>query len=253
MVDEIVPPGGVWRLLIDHVNYPDLGSDVSIGDTVTTAWGTPITATITDIIEEPGDQWKIHVAQNITAGFDDGPQLVTVGTGTKTWTFDTDGDLYIPPGSTIRDSMTGDNLLAAAGQSAIVISATAPASSTLWYNSTDGRTYVKYNNVWTDANPPVVAPVSTYLSGLTIDEQTISSVDSANPDVKIAGNLLPDSDLTYDLGSATNQWNSLHVKSSTIYMSGRALSLTSEGLKVDGGAAISVLDGGVASTWLLPV
>jgi len=33
------------------------------------------------------------------------------------WRFDTDGDLYIPPGKTIRDSMTGDDLLNGSGTS----------------------------------------------------------------------------------------------------------------------------------------
>jgi hypothetical protein len=168
---------------------------------------------------------------------------IRISTGdNNNWQFNDLGQIQFPDATIQTTAWTG-----------IGVGATAPANNALWYNSTDGRTYLKYNNTWVDANPPVVAPVSTYLSGLTIDEQTISSVDSANPDVKIGGNLLPDSDLTYDLGSATNQWNSLHIKDTTIYMSGRALSLTSEGLKVDGGAAISVLDGGVAATWLLPV
>ena len=247
-VDELVPPGGVWRLFIDDGVYPNLGDIVQIGDTVTTAWGTPITATITEINQLDGE-WRVQVAQDITVGFDDGPQTVTFSSvANKTWTFGQAGGLQFPDGTTQTTAFTGQQ-----ENTAISISASAPGSGTLWYNSTDGRTYVKYNNVWTDANPPVVAPASTYLSGLTIDEQTISSVDHANPDVKIGGNLLPDQDLTYDLGSPTNQWNSLHIKDTTIYMSGRALSLTSEGLKVDGGAAISVLDGGVANTWLLPV
>jgi hypothetical protein len=171
------------------------------------------------------------------------------GEAIKRWKFKTNGGLQFPDG-TIQAT-------AYSSIYAYTVSATPPVeANNLWFNTVDGRMYVNIydeGTLWVDANPPVVPPVSTYLSGLTIDEQTISSVDSANPDVKIGGNLLPDQDLTYDLGSPTNQWNSLHVKSSTIYMSGRALSLTSEGLKVDGGAAISVLDGGVAATWLIPV
>jgi hypothetical protein len=112
-VDELVPPGGVWRLFIDEGEYPTLGTTVQIGDTVTTSWGTPITATITDIQQD--GNWQIHVDQDITAGFDsyDTVTFSTVVT-TKTWTFGTDGDLYIPPGKTIRDAMSGDNLLGGA-------------------------------------------------------------------------------------------------------------------------------------------
>jgi len=228
-----------FTLTIDLEGYIFDGATITVTDNgviedshVHLVAGNPAT---TDIYLGDDDQY-VKIEKN------GGDVVIGTGTNTNHWRFGDNGALTFPDATVQTTAYTG-----------AVISDTAPSSNALWYNSTDGRTYVKYNNVWTDANPPVVAPVSTYLSGLTIDEQTISSVDSASPDVKIAGNLLPDSDLTYDLGSATNQWNSLHVKSSTIYMSGRALSLTSEGLKVDGGAAISVLDGGVAATWLLPV
>ena len=98
-VDELVPPGGVWRLFIDHEDYPNLGSAVSVGDTVTTSWGTPITATITDVVEEPGNWWKIHVAQDITAGFLDEGETVSFGLpsgGSHVWRFGTDGALTAP-------------------------------------------------------------------------------------------------------------------------------------------------------------
>jgi hypothetical protein len=97
-VDELVPPGGVWRVFIDHETYPNLGSAVSVGDTVTTSWGTPITATITDVVEEPGNWWKIHVAQDITAGFLDEGETVSFGASgdSHVWRFGTDGDLTIP-------------------------------------------------------------------------------------------------------------------------------------------------------------
>ena len=39
------------------------------------------------------------------------------GGNSHNWRFDTDGDLYIPPGKTIRDAMTGDDLLNSSGTS----------------------------------------------------------------------------------------------------------------------------------------
>jgi hypothetical protein len=174
------------------------------------------------------------------------------------WAVDSEGNLVTERFNNDSDLPSGD-IVDQDGNSIIraAISTTAPGAwakeGHQWYNTEDGRTYIKVNNTWVDANPPVVAPVSTYLSGLTIEEQTISPVDYTDPNVKIAGNLLPDEDLSYDLGSITNQWSSLYIKSSTIYMSGRAVSLTDEGLKVDGQAPVTVLDGGHADTWLLPV
>jgi hypothetical protein len=105
-VDELVPPGGVWRFFIDHEDYPNLGSSISVGDTVTTSWGTPITATITDVIEEPGNQWKIHVAQDITAGFDSGDTVsFGVSGDSYTWRFGTDGVITLPNSMTIDASV----------------------------------------------------------------------------------------------------------------------------------------------------
>jgi hypothetical protein len=95
-VDEFGPPdgpGGVWRLFIGVDAYPTLGTTVQIGDTVTTSWGTPITATIVDIQQD--DDWQIHVDRDITAGHND-YDLVTFNRGSKTWTFDTNGDLTAP-------------------------------------------------------------------------------------------------------------------------------------------------------------
>jgi hypothetical protein len=101
-VDELVPPGDVWRLFIDSNIYPALGTTVHIGGTVTTAWGTPITATITDIQQDNNtDRWIILVAQDVTAGFDAGPKTVSFAESYKTWTFGTDGNLTTPQTSSV--------------------------------------------------------------------------------------------------------------------------------------------------------
>ena len=94
-VDELVPPGNVWRIFIIASTYPTLGDTVQIGETVTTAWGTPVTATITDIQQDAG-QWQIHVDQNIVTGFGGGPQTVTFNRGSNTWNFGQTGDLIAP-------------------------------------------------------------------------------------------------------------------------------------------------------------
>ena len=112
-VDELVPPGNVWRLFILDSVYPTLGASISVGEIVTTAWGTPVTATITSIEHRDGD-WQIHVNQDIRAGFDAGPKTVTFGSESKNWTFGLDGNLTFPnnstfDGQTLTDHATGTN------------------------------------------------------------------------------------------------------------------------------------------------
>jgi hypothetical protein len=99
-VDELVPPGGVWRLFISDVAHPALGTTVNIGDAVATEWGTPIIATIVDIQQDAG-QWQIHVDQDITAGFSAGPRTATFSSAIKTWTFGSNGTLTLPTSGSI--------------------------------------------------------------------------------------------------------------------------------------------------------
>jgi hypothetical protein len=89
-------------------------------------------------------------------------------------------------GSVITTSDANGNITIT-GAAGIVTSDTAPtdALDKLWYNSTDGRTYVKYNDLWVDANPPVVPQVSTYLDGLVVEGTTITTADYDATDIKI--------------------------------------------------------------------
>ena len=97
--------------------------------------------------------------------------------------------------------------------------------------------YVKYNDNWVDASPAVVPAPETYLEGLTIEETTISAVERDTPvsvdggltvagNITIAGDLVPDTDHSRSLGTAERRFAELHV---------------------------DVIDGGDASSWLLPV
>ena len=103
-VDELVPPGGVWRMFFLDADYPTLGTTVQIGETVTTSWGTPITATIVDIEQDAG-KWQIHVDQDITVGHNQ-YNTVTFNRGSKTWLFGSTGDLTVPANSSILTNET---------------------------------------------------------------------------------------------------------------------------------------------------
>jgi len=61
------------------------------------------------------------------------------------------------------------------------------------------------------------------------DFTSLISITSANT-ATINGDLLPGTDVTYDLGSSTKRWKSLYVSTSTIYIGDFALGVTTSGL-----------------------
>ena len=83
-----------------------------------------------------------------------------------TLTIDDTGTLLVN-GSEVSSSGYGATLTA---------SDTDPGTSTgtLWFNTIEGRTYLKYNNQWVDVNPTVVPLPETYLDEITIDGSTIN-------------------------------------------------------------------------------
>ena len=244
-----IPPSGVWRLFFNDSDYPTLGTTVQIGDTVTTAWGTPITATIVDIQQDSGS-WQIHVDQDITVGFNNFDTVTFSSVANRTWTFGTDGFLTFPngdltigyngasnvieaapgtlftvlgsgPGGAVGFQWISDTTTSTTNAAAIIlnspfasnsgtvqiatgavtgpvtehtwefgpdgditfpdatvqttawtgttlsVSSSAPTDKDFWYNTTDGRLYLKDNSIWVDASPQIPQQVPTDISDLT--------------------------------------------------------------------------------------
>jgi hypothetical protein len=164
-VDELVPPGGVWRLFIYDSDYPTLGATVQVGDTVTMGWGGVLTATITEINQLDGD-WQIQVDQDITPGFNEGPQRVSFSRSSiNTWTFGIDGGLTFSDGSVQTTAFT------------VQSTEIAPENGKLWFNPVEGRMYVEYNGQWVDASPTVLAPpdVNPTVESLTFNDATVQT------------------------------------------------------------------------------
>lgn len=89
-----------------------------------------------------------------------------------------------------------------------IISGDVPPSAnpgTVWWNTTDGRSYIRYNNTWVDFSPPA--------------DINFLSINS---------DLIPALDVTYNIGTSSYQWNSLSVGPSGVIVSGQ------QGLSVDG-------------------
>lgn len=124
-------------------------------------------------------------------------------------------------------------------QGSTIVSDTAPTEDLgrLWFNSLDGRMYVLYDNNWVDTNPAVIPSPETYLDGLTIEGTSINTVEidqsvniatnlTVTGDIEVTGDVIPDTNHQYSLGTENRRWAELYV---------------------------DVIDGGTASSWLLPV
>ena len=98
-------------------------------------------------------------------------------------------------------------------------------TGTTWYDSNLGQMYIYYDNFWVDIHP-------TGGSGGSGGGNLIS-VDT---------DILPRTDLTYNLGSPLKQWKSLYVGTSTIYIGGNAVSVnTASNLTINGSTVIGPL------------
>jgi hypothetical protein len=142
------------------------------------------------------------------------------------------------------------------------------ADGNLWFNSDDGRGYVKYNNQWIEFCPPVIPNPATYLGNLTIDGaenstlyfppggaivfgddtvQTTAYTGGGNIDfANVASNIIPSANVTYSLGNATNQWTDLWVSNSTIYMNSVPISLGEGNVLTVAGANVATTVSGAA-------
>ena len=167
-----------------------------------------------------------------------GNVFITAGPG-AIWQFDSNAGLTFPDTSVQMTAWQGN---------AAIVSDTAPIAEygAVWFNTLDARTYVNYNGTWVDANPTVLAPPSTYVGNLDIEGASITSVTIGEPveingwqfnndsTVTASGDLVPDSDSIYSLGSAGRQWKDLYVSNTTIYVGGTPVSVVDGSLTVGG-------------------
>ena len=127
----------------------------------------------------------------------DSSPAVVPNPGTYLGNIDIDGDTLNINGSTLTINTAGTLLVngsevSGSGYGAtLTASATDPETSTgtLWFNTIEGRTYLKYNDQWVDVNPTVVPQPSTYLDEITIDGSTIN-MNGSTLAINTAGVLL---------------------------------------------------------------
>lgn len=64
------------------------------------------------------------------------------------------------------------------------------------------------------------------VTGVTTLATLTGPLSSGVPTVSVGASLVPSADVTYDLGSPTNQWRNLYLDGATVYLGGQALSGT---------------------------
>lgn len=101
-------------------------------------------------------------------------------------------------------------------------------NETFWFNTDDGRLYIKESDIWIDANPSTV-PAPEYI---------YTQLEN------VAGDIVPDEPNTYSLGSEISPWKDLWVSNATIYLNSVPLSLDETGnLTIDSKPIVTFVDG----------
>lgn len=132
-----------------------------------------------------------------------------------------------------------------------------PAVGDVWYNTNNNilyrYTYDDVNYFWEDiTGGSLVANSTAIINGnstavvsqnggniaITVGG-TANTAVFAQDRVTFAGNLLPDANVTYDLGSSSQRWRDLWISNSTIYLGDSVLSAQGNVLTVDGSAVIT--------------
>jgi hypothetical protein len=181
---------------------------------------------------------------------------VGLGTTTPSYKLAVLGTLYVSGTSTLS-STTISGL--ATAQNGIVLSSTTPATTTFALYNQGGLLYWNGFSIPTSstsftAGNGVSASGTQFILGGTLTQNTTvtlstfgfsigSTTFSSSGLITVGGSILPASNLTYDLGSATNQFRSLYVGSSTIYIAGLPLSLTNQSALYWGGSGIAATTG----------
>jgi hypothetical protein len=116
------------------------------------------------------------------------PLIISVNEGSHRWEFGTDGSITFPDNTVQTTAYTGQ----ADGSSTIARQDTAPSASngTLWFNTVEGRLYIKYSDVWVDAAPLVQPQPATDIDVESItfaDATVLTSANALTPSKLVNG------------------------------------------------------------------
>jgi hypothetical protein len=108
--------------------------------------------------------------------------LVAGPTAENVWEFDANGTLTFP-----------DNTVQTTAYTGVVRQDTAPtaANGTLWFNTVEGRLYIKYSDAWVDAAPLVQPPPDTDLDVVSITFPDATVQTTAYTGGRVVADLVP--------------------------------------------------------------
>jgi hypothetical protein len=112
-----------------------------------------------------GNNCRIQAGQGFSISSDGG---ILVEVANEQWLFGPDGSIEFP-----------DNTVQTTAYTGVVRQDTAPTADngTLWFNTVEGRLYIKYSDVWVDAAPLVQPPPDTDLdvNSITFPDATVQT------------------------------------------------------------------------------
>ena len=169
------------------------------------------------------------------------------GTGlTNTWNFNADGINFLD-NSVQATAWTG----AVANIGNVAPTTVTAVSGAAWYNTDDGRLYIKDGSYWVDANPTVAPAPSFYLGNLSVDGDVVNFTNG-NLTIDNTGNLLVNGSLVTGTGSSYGNVNVaqyLNNLNTTITWTDGTNILVDSGLYLTNGSAVVINSGEAAWTF----
>ena len=100
--------------------------------------------------------------------------------------------------------------------------------------STDGTG----NLSWITPSDANIANSANYAGNVTVSNQpnitSLGNLTALRIAGNITGNLLPNANITYDIGSSTQRWRDLYLSGNTIYLGAQTLTATANGVTLTG-------------------
>jgi hypothetical protein len=180
-------------------------------------------------------------------------QSTAVGTpvGFKGFLTNVSGSTQILPTLDSIDFIVGDTLVASIGASGIQAQPTAGtvSGSSQLTSSYDSR-YVLSGSITQTTWDNIASKPGGIISGSSQLTSSVLATTGSNTFVgtqTLSGSIIPATDNTYDLGSATYQWRDIYVSSGSLYIDGtKVLGSTGNELQIttDVGQSIKILEAG---------